>query len=156
MKIKDLTITEVWKLVATGEGFDPVTIYLEDSKGSNHYGKLIIESGGDAWSNIWGAMGEGYTIRKFLLKANNDYNTRKLCRGGNIWTTDYAKIKAEAGCDIEGETLDSLGDSGDYEKLVKQYGEDWVHDLPSCYTREYQRVIRLVEVVRQAIVMEGI
>ena len=145
MKIK---ISEVTKIRATGERFDPVSIILEDI--SAGCGKLTVECFGDAWAFLWGAIGGGEKIRGFLLSADTDYITTKLCRE-SVWTTDYAKIEKEAGVDISDHDLSDA----DHAALANFYGEDWVHDIPSCYSREYDVVTDLVEIVKRAIKLEA-
>jgi len=149
----NIELSQAGKIRVTGEGFDPVSIYLEyiPREDGGVCGKLILESDSDAWCQYWGAMG-GQKIRGFLLKASVDYIAQKLCRG-KVWEIDYDKIAEKSGAEIEGQNGDTLTEE-QYAMLVKSYGDDWMHNLPEMHTMEYKRVMRAVDIMKKAIKME--
>jgi len=84
-------MSQVTKIRITGiEDLDAICVYFEDFGPGR--GKIIIECFGDSWANGWGAMGENYNIRKFFLKASNDYLINKLSPSTDEMVTDYSRL----------------------------------------------------------------
>lgn len=55
---------------------DPVTAFLQDFEPGR--GQLTLVCWGRAWTHFWGAMGNGSTLRDFLLGASSCYIVGKL------------------------------------------------------------------------------
>jgi hypothetical protein len=55
---------------------DPVTAFLEDFEPGR--GQLTLVCWGRAWTHFWGAMGNGSSLRQFLLTASTGYIVGKL------------------------------------------------------------------------------
>ena len=79
---------------------DAVTAFLEDL--GDGKGRLTLVCWGRAWSQYWGAMGEGRALADFLSGASTDYVVDKLMlppgvitkraeRGEERWLTDIVE-----------------------------------------------------------------
>lgn len=55
---------------------DPVTAFMQDFEPGR--GELTLVCWGRAWTHFWGAMGDGSTLRDFLLSASTGYLVGKL------------------------------------------------------------------------------
>ena len=55
---------------------DPVTAFLEDFAPGQ--GQLTLVCWGRAWSHYWGAMGNDYSLDRFIRTASTDYLVGKL------------------------------------------------------------------------------
>jgi hypothetical protein len=55
---------------------DPVTAFLEDFEPGR--GQLTLVCWGRSWTHFWGAMGDGATLREFLISASTGYIVHKL------------------------------------------------------------------------------
>ena len=74
MVVKESTLTKL--TITDVPNLDPINVIFEDY--GPQRGKVTIEVCGDAWSYFWGAMGDGYTIKSFFLRADTDYLVRKF------------------------------------------------------------------------------
>jgi len=90
MKIKDITPKA---FVITAPRLDPVTVILNDVDPGR--GQLILECFGCAWSAWWGAMGDGYDLRRFLLSVSVGYVTNCLIRGRRQFATNQRALARE-------------------------------------------------------------
>jgi hypothetical protein len=61
---------------------DPVSAFIQDFEPGR--GQLTLVCWGRAWSHFWGAMGNGSSLRDFLLKADTGYIVMKLMLPGDV------------------------------------------------------------------------
>lgn len=74
MKI-ERTTTET--LTITGApALDPITVFLQDFEPGR--GRITVECYGKAWSAFFGAMGNGKSIREFVVAVPPEYLADKL------------------------------------------------------------------------------
>lgn len=157
-----LTITDVPHL-------DPINVIFEDY--GPQCGKVTIEVCGDAWSYFWGAMGEGYTIKSFFLKAGTDYLVRKFKIGLDSTVDDESqealvlaakkqviKYRKEGGSQWRArdkwDLIDEISDCGKEENsdtLYAIFGSDWYDSLPQKPNLHYQYLCRIVDIIKEAL-----
>ena len=168
MVVKESTLTKL--TIADVPNLDPINVIFEDY--GPQRGKVTIEVCGDAWSYFWGAMGEGYTIKNFFLKAGTDYLVRKLKIGLDSTIDDdsqeslvlaakkhillirrrneITKNSARSIWDL----VDEIGDDGkdaNYKILECIFGCDWYDSLPQKPNPHYQHLCRIVDTIKEAL-----
>jgi hypothetical protein len=80
MRLEHLFINDAFVIydapMPTGRGvLDPITVFLRDFGGS---GQIVVECYGSAWSQWFGAIGGGTTLREFLASCHPEYLATKL------------------------------------------------------------------------------
>ncbi len=121
------------------DSLDPVTIFLEDF--STGVGRITIVCFGEAWSALWGGMGDNKIV-EFFCSCDEHYIAKNLSRTpGSI--TDYEQISKDIGCDVD---RDSMGFYTD--KLSDAYGCEWYMDLPQTSNPEYRYLCRIIFAVQ--------
>ena len=76
MKITELSGKLTTFVITETEIGDPITVIMRDIQPGK--GELILSVWGRAWSVYWGAMGDGWTLRDFLLSTSVEYVANKL------------------------------------------------------------------------------
>jgi hypothetical protein len=167
MVIKESTLTKL--TITDVERLDPINVIFEDY--GPQRGKVTIEVCGDAWSYFWGAMGEGYTIKSFFVKAGSDYIVRKLsiCIQSTIDDDSQEALVSAAKKEIiktrkEGGSrwrardkwhlINEITDEGkelNADTLYKIFGSEWYDCLPQIPNPKYQYLKRIVETIQAAI-----
>lgn len=168
MVIKESTLTKL--TISDVPHLDPINVIFEDY--GPQRGKVTIEVCGDAWSYFWGAMGEGYTIKSFFLKASSDYIVCKLSIG--IKPTidddsqealilaakkdilkqrrrgDYSKYLARELWNCL-DQIDDCGVNSNHGVLREIFGDEWYDYLPQIPNPKYQYLRKIVETIQVAI-----
>lgn len=158
--VNKLRITDVVNL-------DPITVIAENfGPGS---GKIIIECYGESWAHYWSHMGERHTLETFFCKASDDYLAGKLVRGKTDepdWDGMPKRIRKEIITLRRSKEL-SRDDARDYyddaseltheinaylhsELLSIALGDDWIRHIPECPTREFNYLMKIIPVVKEA------
>ncbi len=75
MNIEKNIPVECFKII-DAPGLDPIVVFLETIGESS--GRITVVCFGRAWSAYFGAMGKGYTIRRFLSLTDADYVAGKM------------------------------------------------------------------------------
>jgi hypothetical protein len=129
------------------DGLDPITVYVTNYKPGQ--GKLVIECFGTSWANYWPAMGD-CTLQDFVLKASNDYLARKMVR--QLRQTDFDKINDTAHkrgfADIC--VASDVEVAYSHRQMAACFGSDWMLDIPTCNTREYDWFCSILNSVKAA------
>jgi hypothetical protein len=168
MVIKESTLTKL--TITDVPHLDPINVIFEDY--GPQRGKVTIEVCGDAWSYFWGAMGEGYTIKSFFVKADSDYIVRKLHIGIQatiddesqealelkakkmilFWRREKSIKKGTARRHWElSEDISDFGKDYNADILNEILGSDWYDMLPQIPNPKYQYLKRIVETIQAAI-----
>lgn len=168
MVLKESTITKL--TISDLPNLDPINVFFEDY--GPQRGKVTIEVCGDSWSYFWSAMGEGYSIKSFFLKAGTDYLVRKLRIG--IRDTidddsqdalvlaakkdileqrrrgDYSKHLARELWNRLDE-IDDCGVNSNHEILREIFGDEWYYCLPQIPNPKYEYLCRIVNTIKEAV-----
>jgi hypothetical protein len=156
MVLKESTLTKL--TITDVPHLDPINVFFEDY--GPQRGKVTIEVCGDSWSYFWEAMGEGYTIKSFVFKADTDYIVKKLSTGLRPTIDDDSQdalilaAKKYIIKDDEQETQGasqgipaSLGRGGCQEI----FGCDWYDCLPQKPNLKYEYLCRIVNTIKEAL-----
>jgi hypothetical protein len=168
MVLKESTITKL--TISDIPNLDPINVFFEDY--GPQRGKVTIEVCGDSWSYFWGAMGEGYSIKSFFLKADTDYLVGKLKIGIRRTIDDdsqealvlaakkeviksrrfdgYSKHWARDKWDLIDEITDE-GKESNSDILYEIFGSDWYESLPQQSNPKYQYLCRIVNTIKEAL-----
>lgn len=166
-KVKQLTISGLERL-------DPIRVIMEDF--GQGRGMITITCFGEAWSNYWGAMGEGalgeyVTIAEFFGFCSVDYLAGKLKNGLEENLCDeqaledgcrkeVLKLRRESDIDMEeARVLWNEIDWADFDQpwqnnsdlFHKIFGDDWWHALPQRPNPEYVHLCRIVGAVKDGL-----
>lgn len=163
-----ITTETIQSLVITGaERLDPIRVMWTDYGPGQ--GRITITCWDDAWSNYWGAMGPGWTMQTFFMKASVDYLAGKLKNGLPEQVTDEDAL--EQGCrktvlelrrerDLDKDAARDLWDEIDFadfdqpwqvhaDLLEKIFGDDWYHALPRRTNPQYTHLCHIVRAVKE-------
>ena len=168
MIIKESTVTKL--TVTDVPHLDPINVFFEDY--GPRQGKVNIEVHGDSWSYFWGAMGEGYSIKSFFLKADTGYLAKKLKIGIPTTVDDdsqealqlaakreiiksrrwflWSKESARDKWDLIN-SISSYGKEENEDILYEIFGDEWYNWLPQKPNPRYQYLCRIIEVIKSAI-----
>ena len=164
-KVTKLFITQVPKI-------DPISVFLENF--GNGQGKLTIEVFGEAWSNYWPSMGDGWTIEKFILKTDNHYLSKKLATLAALSVPDYEGfiLEAKKRCISERrEQLTSKDEArriwsnidniepekhyfdqeSNYENLREVAGDEWYDSIPTIDSPLYNQLCLILDAIKQCL-----
>lgn len=176
MVLKKSTITKL--TISDLPNLDPINVFFEDY--GPQRGKVTVEVCGDSWSYFWGAMGEGYTIKSFFLKADTDYLVRKLRIGIRDTIDDDSQdalilaakreiIKDRREYRRYGDNkqrilskqarekwslIDQITDEGkerNEDVLYEIFGQEWYYYLPQKPNPKYQYLCRIVDTIKEAL-----
>lgn len=169
----------VQRITITGvEHLDAISVYLEDCGPGR--GKVTITCWDESWTNFWGSMGDGRTIRGFFIGCDNGYLCSKFAPGLHSTEedadalTDYArkdiiKQRREAMTFKRGgmtkEEARELFDDAEYlggyhtdapesygDLMYRIFGDEWWHGaLPQKPNHRYEHLCRILDVVREAL-----
>jgi hypothetical protein len=172
MKIEETTVTKL--IITDVSRLDPIAVYLEDH--GPRQGKITITCFNESWSYYWGAMGEGYDIRRFFLTADVDYLATKL--RGTLPRTEpdpdkleemakrhiirhridvsFNKKEAREKYDLAGDLYnlwhDMNGNSEDFmNAMFKIFGDDWYECMPEKLHHQFEYLCRIVKTVQEAL-----
>lgn len=168
MNIKKSTVT---KMFITGvEDLDPINVFIGDMNANR--GRITIACFDNSWSYYWGSIGER-TMTQFFCACSDDYLARKFHLGIESTVIDSDAIARHAKAhickirkdrDIEKdkarelfEEIDSTdfdGPDSEYDLMYRIYGDEWWYKLPQKANPEYEYLCRVVQVVREALLME--
>lgn len=168
MVLKESTITKL--TISDLPNLDPINVFFEDY--GPQRGKVTIEVCGDSWSYFWGAMGEGYNIKSFFLKAGTDYLVGKLKIGLKSTIDDDSQealvlaakkeiIKDRRQSILNKEQarmkwgwIDEISDYGkehNADTLYEIFGCDWYMYLPQKPNPKYEYLCRIVNAIKEAL-----
>ena len=165
MKIE---VSQVKKVLITGiQDTDPITVILENYVLGK--GKIIIQSQSMAVANYWPGMGDK-TIEQFFSAAPDDYLMSKLFSGidfiedfcGFPNVVKAAIIKKRLSGDLDkdkareyyDDVKDAIWDSEDdldVSAMQEIIGDEWWLAIPKIRSPEYERLLKKVKIVKQAL-----
>lgn len=167
MKITQEPISQI--LIVGADGLDPIRVMWTDYGPGQ--GRITITCWDEAWCNYWGAMGPGWNMVTFFIKASTDYLVNKLKSGVNdTICDDEAK---EQGCraevlkqrredDIDKKTARQLWDRIEWADFDSSddcnsdlffdiFGDEWWYQLPQRPNPEYVRMCKVVNAVKEGL-----
>jgi len=169
MKVEQSMVTKL--TISDVPDLDPIAVYLEDQGVGR--GKITITCFDDSWSYFWGAMGDGYDIRCFFLKADTDYIAGKLQPLLKDTVNDFCNLEKHARQHIrkerrEGnipkeearelfeaaEHLETMQDDDptEYRDLMYRiFGDEWWYNVPQQPNHEYERLCSIINTIKEAI-----
>ena len=170
MKIETSTVTKL--LISGIPRLDPISLFLEDFGPGR--GKVTISVFGDSWSAGWGAMGEEFDIRRFLVACNEDYLIRKLSCGIERTIDDYEGLVEAAKQSIRDlrwedsitkerarrlyQDADQLRDCdcrerlGEHDDILSScFGDEWYDCLPQKPNPKYEYLKKIVLTIQEAL-----
>jgi len=131
---------------------DPVTVYVTNYKPGS--GRIVIECFGSAWASYWGGM-SGMTLQEFFISSENDYLLNNLIK--NTRQTDFDQINQTANRKGFSICVDSDVDIAmQSDEMAECFGADWMMDLPTCSTVEYEYLGRIVNAIKGAFSDEAV
>lgn len=160
----------VQQIVIIGfERLDPIRVMWSDYGPGK--GRITITCWDDAWSNYWGAMGPGWDMATFFMKASDGYLAGKLKNGLPEQITDEEAL--EKGCraevikmrrekDLSQKQARDLWEQIEFadfdlpwqanaEVLEAVFGDDWYHALPRRENPQYTHLCNIVRAVKHGL-----
>lgn len=155
---------------------DPISVYLEDL--GPERGKVTITCFDDSWTNFWGSMGKGRTVRDFFIGCDNGYLCSKFASGLYSTVEDFDQITAHARKGIIDQRKESIAYGGSFTKdvarelwddaenlssyhtdlpetyadlMYKIFGDEWWHGLPQKPNYKYDYICRILDAVKEAL-----